>query len=236
MTHPYNCIIVDDEPLAIDVIRDYISKVPQLSLVTTCADPLDAFRVLNQEKIDLIFLDIEMPEINGIQLLKSLSNPPSIILTTAYRDYAIESYEVEVVDYLLKPISFDRFFKGVAKFLRQRSANQVQAEPQHSNVERGFMFIYSDKKNVKVFFDDILYVESIKDYVRVHTTRSNVISKSTISAYEDLLPATFLRVHRSYIINTTKITAFTKHDIEIDKKEIPIGVSYKKAVFASLKN
>ena len=234
MTGIFNCIIVDDEPLAIDVISQYIHKVPQLNLITSCSDPLEAFKVLNQQKIDLIFLDIEMPEINGIQFLKSLSNPPAVILTTAYREYAIESYEVEVIDYLLKPISFDRFFKGVAKFLKQRRKSDLPTDRRDSTEQQNSIFIYSDKKNVKVYFDDILYVESIKDYVRIHTTQSNIISKSTISAYEELLPESFLRIHRSYIVNTKWITAFTKHDVEIDNKEIPIGVSYKREVFASL--
>lgn len=235
MNDTYRCIVVDDEPLAIDVIKNYIGRVPQLEYVDSCSDALSAFSVLNQKNIDLIFLDIEMPELNGIQFLKSLSDPPAVILTTAYREYALESYEVEVVDYLLKPISFNRFFKGVAKFLNQKRPQNLRAIEVKTAEEEGSIFVYADKKNVKVFFDEILYVESIKDYVRIHTAESNIISKSTITAYENLLPAFFLRVHRSFIVNTKRITAFTQHDIEIDQKEIPIGVSYKKSVMALLK-
>lgn len=234
-------MIVDDEPLAIDVIRGYVSRVPQLELVVTCSDAMEALHALNSHKIDLLFLDIEMPELNGIDFLKSLSNSPQVILTTAYREYAMESYEVDVIDYLLKPISFNRFFKSISKFLKINSSvttslHSASQVPTTKKVNTGSIYVYADKKNIKVFFEDIVYVESIKDYVRIHTSGKNLITKATITKYENILPKGFVRIHRSYIVNTSKITAFTQHDIEIGEKELPIGSSYKRAVIDLLKS
>ncbi len=234
MNQKIKCLIVDDEPLAIMVLKDFLEKVPQLELITTCADALQAFQVLNQEAIDLVFLDIEMPGLNGIDFIKSLANPPAIILTTAYREYAMESYEIEVVDYLLKPIAFSRFFKAINKYLK--SVNNLALEQTvEQKTSQGSIYVYSNKKNIKVYLDDILYLESLKDYIRIHTSEQQIVSKDTISRYEELLPDSFLRVHRSFIINTEKISAFTQHDIEIGTKEIPIGSSYKKRVMQLLK-
>ena len=237
MNQPIKCLIVDDEPLAIMVIKEYLEQVPQLELVTTCADAIQAFQVLSQETIDLVFLDIEMPNLNGIDFIKSLANPPSIILTTAYREYAMESYEIEVVDYLLKPISFSRFFKAINKYLKSTSANTTSLDfPIEQKIaHQGSIYVYSNKKNIKVYLEDILYIESLKDYVRIHTKEQRILSKDTISRYEELLPSFFLRVHRSIIVNTQKISAFTQHDIEIGQQEIPIGSSYKKRVRELLK-
>ncbi len=235
MSEQINCLIVDDEPLAIGVIQEYIEQVPQLNLITTCSNAMKAFQVLNKEKIDLLFLDIEMPEINGIDFIKSLANPPSIILTTAYREYALQSYEIEVIDYLLKPISFSRFFKAINKYIKSNTDNKIIATTTPASKNQGSIYVYSNKKNIKVYFDDILYVESVKDYVNIHTTGKNIISKNTITKYEALLPDSFIRIHRSFIVNTSKITAFTHHDIEIGEKEIPIGSSYKKQVVELLK-
>ena len=234
MNPTIKCLIVDDEPLAINVLEGYLQQVPQLELVTTCSDAIQAFQQLNQHKIDLIFLDIEMPGINGIDFIKSLAHPPAIILTTAYREYAIESYEIDVVDYLLKPISFSRFFKAVTKFLNTKM-DTVSESVSPSISQLGSIYVYSEKKNVKVNFADILYIESLKDYIRIHTREKNIISKDTISRYEALLPDSFLRVHRSFIVNSAKISAFTHHDIEIGEKEIPIGASYKNRVLDWLK-
>ena len=235
MNQKIKCLIVDDEPLAILVIKEFLEKVPQLELVKTCADALQAFQVLSQEKIDLVFLDIEMPNLNGIDFIKSLSNPPAIILTTAYREYAMESYEIEVVDYLLKPISFSRFFKAINKYLKSTAINANIVKTVEQKTIQGSIYVYANKKNIKVYLADILYVESLKDYVRIHTSTQKITSKDTISRYEKLLPNSFLRVHRSFIINTQKISAYTQHDIEIGEKEIPIGSSYKNKVMELLK-
>jgi len=235
MNQKIKCLIVDDEPLAILVIKEYVERVPQLELVKTCTDAIQAFQVLSQEEIDLVFLDIEMPGLNGIDFIKSLSNPPSIILTTAYREYAMESYEIEVVDYLLKPISFSRFFKAINKYLKSTATTVSVEQAVEQKTTQGSIYVYSNKKNIKVYLADILYIESLKDYVRIHTTTQKITSKDTISRYEELLPSSFLRVHRSFIINTQKISAFTQHDIEIGEQEIPIGSSYKKRVLGLLK-
>jgi len=230
------CLIVDDEPLAIDVIEDYIDRVPQLHLVKTCNDAMEALQAINNYNIDLLFLDIEMPAMNGIDFLKSLSHPPQVVLTTAFRKYAFDSYDVDVIDYLLKPISFNRFFKSISKYIKINSIKAQDSTTETSNpTKSSSIYVYADKKNVKVNLDDIIYVESIKDYVRIHTIEKNLISKATITKYENLLPDAFLRVHRSYIVNTKMITAFTQHDIEINQKEIPIGSSYKRKVSDALK-
>ncbi|MEE9371777.1 MAG: LytTR family DNA-binding domain-containing protein [Saprospiraceae bacterium] len=236
MTKKVRCLVVDDEPLAIDILKEYIQQVDGLELITTCSTAMDAFSVITKQEIDLIFLDIEMPDLNGLELVKTIKKGIKVIVTTAYREYAIEGYELDILDYLLKPISFQRFFKSVNKYLRLANNNNMpRIESGSSAKPRGSMFIYADKKNFKVYFDDILYLESIKDYVRIHILKKNIITKGTISHFEGLLPSCFLRIHRSYIVNTSKINAFTNHDVEINNKEIPIGVSYKRAVLESLK-
>ena len=229
-----SCIIVDDEPLAIDILRGYIGQIDHLELMDTCTDAMSAFRALNQHKVDLLFLDIEMPEMSGIDFIRSLSSPPKVIFTTAHREYAIESYDLSAVDYLLKPISFSRFFKAVSKLIDSNS-QPVSTEGKRAQHQTGSIYVYADKKNIKLQFDDILYLESLKDYVRIFTVSKSVTTKNAISRLAELLPKSFLRVHRSFIVNTTKITAFTHQDVEIEEKQIPIGASYKKGVIESLK-
>tara|TARA_Y100000385_G_scaffold290108_1_gene361896 strand:- start:972 stop:1688 length:717 start_codon:yes stop_codon:yes gene_type:complete len=231
MTKMYNCIIVDDEPLAVKVIKGYVDRTPQLALTGTCHSAMEAFHLVQNEVIDLIFLDIEMPELSGLDLAKSLPSSPKVIFTTAHRDYAIESYELDVVDYLLKPISFQRYFKSISKFL-----NHVDVKPENlgqsdeSRTSQDSIYIYADKKNHKVYLNDILYLESLKDYVRIFMDNRNLVTKSTISNYVKLLPDNFLRIHLSFIVNKSKITAYTTQDVEIGNKELPIGVSFKKEV------
>jgi len=230
------CLIVDDEPLAIEILKGYIDQVSNIHLVATCNSAIEAFQLLNKNKIDLLLLDIEMPEMNGLQFIKSLASPPKVILTTAYREYAIESYEIDVIDYLLKPISLPRFIQAIDKYNERLAINTSPGKNTPSTTQDGgSMYVYSDKKNIKVNFNDILYIESIKDYIRIHLPDNTIISKDTISRYEEFLPDSFLRIHRSFIINKNHLTAYTQHDVEIGKKEIPIGVSYKKKVIEKLK-
>ena len=230
------CLVVDDEPLALKLIIKHIDQIPQLELVAACQNALEAFEVLKKEPIDLIFLDIQMPVLTGIEFIKSLQNPPSIIFTTAYRDYAVESYELNVIDYLLKPIAFTRFFKAVNKFLdKQESVTMVEKVTAVDKTVDNYLYVNVNKKHVKVLFDEILYVESIKDYVRIHTAKQSIVTKDTLADFEQKLPNSFFRIHRSYIVNKVKITAFTAHDIEINEREIPIGVSYKRSVMKWLK-
>ncbi len=231
------CIIIDDEPLAIELIKDHVSKFSNLEIVGTCQNAVEGLELLKSKQVDLMFLDIQMPMLTGIEFLKSLSNPPKVIFTTAYREYAIESYELEVVDYLLKPISFDRFFKAINKFLKSDETHQPAInDAQKKEEDATFMYINMNKKHYKIMFTDILYAESLKDYVRIHTSDTTITTKDKISDFEQKLPSYFIRTHRSYIVNTQKITAFTAQDIEIDQIEIPIGISYKQNVLEALKS
>ncbi len=231
------CVIIDDEPLAITLIEEHISKFSNLTVVAKCNNAIEGFEALKAHEVDLIFLDIQMPMLTGIEFLKSLSNPPKVIFTTAYREYALESYELEVVDYLLKPISFDRFFKAINKYFKSAESKTISV-PVESKLDASTNHIYvnMNKKHHKVLFDDILYAESLKDYVRIHTTETKIVTKEKISDFEKKLPSHFLRTHRSYIVNSNKITAFTAQDVEIGKLEIPIGISYKQNVLEQLKN
>ena len=230
------CVIIDDEPLAIELIKNHISQFSNLEIVATCNNAMQGFEVLKSKEVDLIFLDIQMPMLTGIEFLKSLSNPPKVIFTTAYREYAIESYELEIVDYLLKPISFDRFFKAVNKYFKTvQSKTIVVAAESKMDGTTNHIYVNMNKKHHKILFEDILYAESLKDYVRIHTTESTIVTKDKISDFEEKLPSYFFRTHRSYIVNSQKITAFTAQDIEIGNIEIPIGISYKQNVMEFLK-
>ncbi|MBL4642233.1 MAG: response regulator transcription factor [Flavobacteriaceae bacterium] len=227
----YKCLIVDDEELARELIATHVSQLPDFEIVAICASAIEANTILKNESIDLLFLDIEMPVLKGTDFLKNLVHKPKVIFTTAHREYAIESYELNVVDYLLKPIVFNRFFKAVEKFLD----TQIVVEKNNKTTALTHIFVQSNKKNIKVNYDEILYIESIKDYIKIHTIHSNLIIKHGISAFEEKLDNRFLRVHRSYIVNSQKVTAYTKQDIEIEDIEIPIGDLYKKSALEKLK-
>lgn len=229
------CIIIDDEPLAIQVIQSHLNLLSEIELVDSFQEPTKAFEVLNQGKIDLVFLDIEMPQLSGLELIKTIPSSVKVIFTTAFRNYALESYELDVVDYLLKPISFSRLYKAINKYKSLSNLPVSNESPVKSTLQNDHLYVNSNKKFIKINFDDIDYVESMKDYVRIFTLEENTVTKDTIANFEKKLPPTFLRVHRSYIVNTAKITAFTKMDVEIGKKEIPIGASYKNQVLAFLK-
>lgn len=233
-----NCLLVDDEPLAMDVIASYLEKVSGFEVVAKCKNALEAFEVLQKQEIDLIFLDIQMPQLNGIEFVKTLTNPPKIIFTTAYRDYAIEGFELDAIDYLLKPVSFGRFMKAINKIHRKPVIEAIPSpEPiaTTSNTEP-FLYIKMDKRILKVYLDNIIYIESQKDYVRiVMENDEDVVTKQKISYLEQRLPnGQFLRVHRSYIVAMNKITAFSSVNIEIDEIELPIGRSYKPFVMEAL--
>lgn len=231
------CIIIDDEPLAIELIKDHISKFSNFEVIGTCQNAIEGLEMLKNNHVDLMFLDIQMPTLTGIEFLRSISNPPKVVFTTAYREYAVESYELEVVDYLLKPISFDRFFKAINKF--QKSVEVLgksdSITPVEKGDEKGFISVNVNKKHYRIKFEDILYAESLKDYVRIHTARLTITTKEKISEFEKMLPNYFLRTHRSYIVNLNEISAYTSQDIEIGEIEIPIGISYKQEVFKALK-
>lgn len=229
------CLLVDDEPLAIKLIENHISKIDSLQVVATCNNAIKAFEILSTQEINLLFLDIKMPNITGIDFLKTIKNPPKTIFTTAYRDYAIESYDLDVVDYLLKPITFERFFKSIDKFLR---ANSLIVPEKKEVLQDEFILVKSGNKHHKIKIDQILFIESLKDYIKIHTVNDKrIVSKYKIGEIEEeLANKNFLRVHRSYVINTNKISAFTINDIEVNSVEIPIGASYKDKVITFLKN
>jgi len=230
------CLLVDDEPLAIKLLENHISKIASFEVMATCNNAMNALEILNTQHIDLLFLDIKMPTMTGIDFLKSLRNPPKTIFTTAYREYALESYDLDVADYLLKPITFDRFFRAVERYFRELKPAQTSVSIPQTAATETLIQIKSGTKYHKVAVSDIIYIESLKDYVKIHTTSKCIVSKQKISDLEkELATHAFLRVHRSYIINSKKVTAFTPHDIELNDTEVPIGASYKEYVLAILK-
>lgn len=229
------CLIIDDEPLAIEVVKMHLAQLTDFQVVASFHNVVDALETIKDDTIDLIFLDIEMPVLSGIDFLKTVPNVPKVILTTAYRHYAIESYELDVVDYLLKPIAFSRFLKAVNKYKSSVQLAVSQVATSEEILSNDHIYVNVNKKYIKIKFDDILYVESIKDYIKIHLQDQAVVTKDAISNFEIKLPSDFLRTHRSFIVNTTKVTAFTKVDVELGTKEIPIGSSYKAAVMRFLK-
>jgi len=228
------CLLVDDEPLAISLLQNHISKLDYFEVVGTCPNALKAAEVLRTTAVDLLFLDIKMPQITGIDFLKTLKNPPAVIFTTAYREYALESYELDIIDYLLKPITFDRFFKATDRYLRiSAPVNSKVITP----LQEDFIYIKNGPKFNKINVESILYIESVKDYIVIHQ-KDNVklTAKYKISDIEiELQDKNFLRIHRSFIINLKNITAFTAYDVEFGNIEIPIGASYKEYAFKILK-
>lgn len=230
------CLIIDDEPLAIKVIASHVAKVPGLELVDTCLNAVEALDVLIKNPIDIVFLDVEMPEISGINLLKSMKTAPAIIFTTAYRDFALEAYELDAIDYLLKPISFERFFKSISKYYQWKGSNQLEVRGgKNEQREEPFIYVRSDRKVIKIFLENILYIESMKDYVKIHTHDGIIITKEKISMLEEKLPEDhFIRTHRSFLVALKAIRAFTTETIEIKNHEIPIGRTYKSSVLGHL--
>ena len=229
-----NVIIVDDEPLAQDVLETYIDKIPELQLVAKCSNALEANDALKKHDVDLMFLDIQMPQLTGIDFLKTLTRPPLVIFTTAYPNYAIEGFELNALDYLLKPISLERFMKAVNKAREQIALQEGREEASHREGEAGpdFIFVKADKKLVRVNYQDIIYIEGLKDYVIIRLENSRVITLQTMKSLEDKLPTNvFKRIHRSYIININKINALVGNMVEVmeknQAKHLPIGKNYR---------
>lgn len=228
------CIIIEDEPLAAEILADYVHQVPFLELVGTCSDAIQAMQELNSKTVGLIFLDIHLPKLKGIDFIKTLDHPPKIIITTAYQDYALQGFEMNVVDYLLKPIEFTRFLSAVNKATQPRAANAAPDMPPMPT-ERAYLFFNVGKKRVKVFLDEILYIESLKEYVKIVSQKKSILTKLQLSETEELLRnKNFLRVHRSFIVAKNKIDAFSATDIDISGVMIPIGRSYKDQVYQEL--
>jgi DNA-binding LytR/AlgR family response regulator len=229
----YRCLVVEDEPLAAEILVDYISQVPFLELRRVCSDAFYAMEILQTEEIDLIFLDIHLPKLKGMEFLESLKASPSVIITSAYKDYALQAFDAGVIDYLLKPIRFSRFLKAVGKMYQPNRSNP--AEPAGAATERKYVYFNVGKKRVKIYIDEILFIESMREYVRITTPDRSIQVKYHITEMEELLSRdNFLRIHRSFIVAKTKITAFTASEVEIGGKRIPIGRSFKELVVTML--
>jgi two-component system LytT family response regulator len=219
-----NCLIVDDEPLAQDILEGYVNDHEKLFLVKKCSTAFEAFEVLHQQQIDVLFLDIRMPALNGIDFLKSLKNPPAVIFTTAFSEYAVNSYELDAVDYLLKPITIERFQKSLEKLFK---LPQLEVKEQI----KAYTYFKVSGQLLKVLHNDIFYVQSIKDYMMLYTRNGNLMVHMTMKYLCDLLPENqFIRVHRSYLINTNYIGSIGKSKIHINQVEIPIGTNYRKDI------
>jgi two-component system, LytTR family, response regulator len=226
------CLIVEDEPLARNLMTEYVKKVPYLNLIDACSSPLAAIEILRKQPIDLLFLDIQMPEITGISLLKALQKRPMVILTTAYSEYALEGYELDVIDYLLKPITFERFLRGVEKASQRVSTppTVLNSENKPTEVSQPFIFVKDGTKLVKVRWDDILYVEGLKDYVTIHTKQQKIVSLQRIKTLEEQLPSDkFIRIHHSFIIAISAIDVIHKGEVQIGSAQIPISDTYRKS-------
>ncbi|QSB28435.1 LytTR family DNA-binding domain-containing protein [Flavobacterium sp. CLA17] len=221
-----NCLIIDDEPLAINVIKNYLEAVENFEVTATFSNPIEGLNFVKNNKVDVIFLDINMPVLDGINFIKSLENPPLLVITSAYSQFAIETYELDVLDYLVKPIEFPRLMKTLNKISKRLSSNI--GTPQETGIESPFIFVKIDKKRMKkIFFNEILVIESLKDYLKINTLTGKYIIHSTLSDFTDLLPErNFLRIHRSYTIAIDKIDAVEGNSIEIEGLRYVIGRSY----------
>jgi two-component system, LytTR family, response regulator len=225
------CLLVDDEPLALRVLDNHIEKIPWLEIAGTCQNPVDAYEILKSRKIDLLFLDIQMPELSGLDFLRTLTHPPLVIFTTAYRQFAADAYDLDGLDYLVKPIAFPRFVKAVNKYLeRQGNEKGIPISPGDLNEKRSF-FIRKGKEMIRVFVDEILYFESLKDYLQIFLKDEKFIYKARISDMEEELQDDhFLRIHKSYLVNTSKIRSVSPTEITIEGIRLPIGRTYKNLV------
>lgn len=233
------CLVVDDEPLALDILEDYISKVPFLQLVKTTTSAIEGLSLVQNDSIDLVFLDVQMPELTGLQFMKIMNGKCDVILTTAYSEYALEGYELDVTDYLLKPIAFDRFYKAAQKVLQQKqNSSALPASETHlSQPPHNFIFVKTEHKIQKIYMDDILYIEGLKDYISIFTKTERIITLQNMKKMEDSLPAgRFIRVHKSYIIALDKIDSIERSRIQIADKIIPVGDTYRESFFKLVDN
>ena len=231
------CLIVDDEPLAVELIRSHAEKIDSLKVVAECHTAMDAMNILRQQSVDLMLMDIQMPQITGLEFLKSLRNPPAVIITTAYREYALDGFDLNVVDYLLKPITFERFFRAINKYY-QRSAPATVTTPAAGAPETTtspFIYVKENKKVNKIYLEDIVYIEGLNEYIGIHTANGKLVVKNSLNAiYEKLPENQFLRIHKSFIVSIPKIRSFTATSIEIGRQELPIGRSYKTEALKTL--
>jgi two-component system, LytTR family, response regulator len=228
------CLIIDDEPLAIEAIEDYILKLEGFKVVGRCQDALEAFALIKHEKPDLVFLDIEMPELSGIEFIKTLKNPPRIIFTTAYREYAADAFDMDVIDYLLKPIGFARFMRAIDRFYENYNTTNVHTQMVTISDEK-FLAVYTNGRTHKIELEKIRYIESLGDYLKIHLTDGRLTTRESISSIGQKLPETmFLRIHRSYIVSWPKIDSYTSTSIQIGEDTLPISRKYKGEIIMKL--
>lgn len=226
----YKCLIIDDEPLAINVIKAHLSNFSAFEVAGTFENAIDAYNYLKEHPVQLLFLDINLPSLSGLDFIKSLDQPPAVIITTAYREYAVESFELDVLDYLVKPIAFPRFMKAIDKANNLLQQHTKTTTPAAADTE-DFIFVRADKKNIKVMHTDILYIESLKDYIRIKTIYEELITHQNLSQFTSLLPADkFLRIHRSFTISLGKVSSMSGTTLYIGPKALPIGRVYQKEV------
>jgi Response regulator of the LytR/AlgR family len=225
------CLVIDDEPPAREILKQHIAGVEALELAGTCSNAVEAISFLKEHQVDLLFLDIQMPQLLGTNFIRTLKNQPKVIFTTAYRKYAVEGFELDAVDYILKPISFERFLKAVNKVLQTNLAAEHASSPakeNHTEQPNPFLYFRVDRKMVKVFLDDILFIEGLKDYIKIVTNTRSIVTKYVLSTLQDVLPSEeFLRIHKSYIVAINKIESYNADSVEVAKHELPIGRMFK---------
>lgn len=225
------CIIVDDEPIAIDVIKSHLQLFNDIEIVAECENAIEALEEINKKQVDLVFLDIEMPQVSGIDFLKNINRNFKVIITTAYRDYAIEGYQLDVVDYLLKPISLERFIKAINKFFQQTKSNIVEFRKEVGLDPNLFIYVKEGKDTHKIYLKDILYIESLRDFLIIHLDNRTIEIRYKISDFEEKLASDFfIRIHKSFIISIGKISSFSVNTLKIGSKELPIGRTYHEQV------
>jgi two-component system LytT family response regulator len=227
-----NCIAVDDEPLALALLLDNISKIPNLHLVASCTDAFEATKALQEHQVDLIFIDIQMPGLTGLQFIKSLAQKPMVILITAYKQYALDSYDLDVVDYLVKPVAIDRFMKACNKAAELHQL-KIGSKEAGNTLPADHFFMNVDYSLVKIFFNDILWIESLRDYVKVHlkSTVKPIVARMSLRVLEEQLPAAkFVRIHKSYLVGVESITAVRKNSVFIKDTELPVGETYREVI------
>jgi len=223
-----NCIIVDDEPIARDLLTNYISQVPYLRLAGTCSNAFEAMQLLNTKDVELIILDINMPRLSGFELLRSLKQYPSVIITSAYPEYALEGFELSVIDYLLKPFSFQRFVQATEKVIKK---GQEPVLPVMEDAGQHFLMVRSDKKLTKVYFSDITYVEAYGNYIYIHSRQDKIISKQTLTQFEEQLPAgKFIRIHKSFVVAVNAVKYLEGNEVSLGDTRLPIGKVYREGV------
>jgi DNA-binding LytR/AlgR family response regulator len=232
------CLLIDDEPPALKVLASYIDNINSLEIVGQCKNAIEALDILHNKPVDVIFLDIKMPKIMGTEFLKNLSNPPKVIFVTAYRDYAVDGYELDAVDYLVKPVSFERFIKAITRLNRVIGKESVHTADESSPTSEAFVYLKVDRNMKKIFVNEIVYIESWKDYIKLFLTNNTmVLVKQSISSMENLLSEfKFIRIHRSYMVSLNKISGYSAISVEIGKKEVPIGRLYKQVVLEKLQS